>query len=176
MKCPSCGLENPPTAQICDCGYNFETHVLGKPILPPTSPVIGDKIILPIGTELRLAGLGSRWKGQFADGLIALGITIASILVIHLMRIGENYQIYICIGIYLGYLLLSDGFKGGRSFGKRIVNTAVVDSRDGKPCSYWQSLVRNITQVLGFIDWVFIFGKKRQRLGDKAARTVVVRV
>jgi uncharacterized RDD family membrane protein YckC len=26
------------------------------------------------------------------------------------------------------------------------------------------------------IDWVFIFGRKRQRLGDKAANTVVVKV
>ncbi len=24
MKCPNCGIINPPTAQRCDCGYNFE--------------------------------------------------------------------------------------------------------------------------------------------------------
>jgi len=23
MKCPQCGLENPPTANVCECGYNF---------------------------------------------------------------------------------------------------------------------------------------------------------
>jgi hypothetical protein len=23
MKCPSCGLENPPSAQYCDCGHEF---------------------------------------------------------------------------------------------------------------------------------------------------------
>ncbi len=25
MKCPSCGLTNPESTQVCDCGYNFET-------------------------------------------------------------------------------------------------------------------------------------------------------
>jgi len=25
MKCPSCSLENPPSAEICDCGYNFSS-------------------------------------------------------------------------------------------------------------------------------------------------------
>ncbi len=25
MKCPNCGKENPDSALICDCGYNFDT-------------------------------------------------------------------------------------------------------------------------------------------------------
>jgi uncharacterized RDD family membrane protein YckC len=28
--------------------------------------------------------------------------------------------------------------------------------------------------ILGPIDWIFIFGDRRQRLGDKAAGTIVV--
>ena len=34
MKCPRCGLINPPTAMICDCGYNFETKSVVKPLQP----------------------------------------------------------------------------------------------------------------------------------------------
>jgi hypothetical protein len=34
MKCPNCGLENPPSAGKCDCGYNFKT---GYRMLPDQS-------------------------------------------------------------------------------------------------------------------------------------------
>ena len=30
--------------------------------------------------------------------------------------------------------------------------------------------------LLGIIDWIFIFGDTRQRLGDMAANTIVVRL
>ena len=32
MYCPKCSLINPDSAQICDCGYNFETKRQEKPI------------------------------------------------------------------------------------------------------------------------------------------------
>lgn len=31
MECPICDLENPPTAEKCDCGYNFTTCEPGRP-------------------------------------------------------------------------------------------------------------------------------------------------
>jgi uncharacterized RDD family membrane protein YckC len=174
MNCPTCGLINPPTAQICDCGYNFETHTRGKPIDKKTTYYSGDMVVLPCGKDFVLAGLGKRWMGQFLDALIALAVTFLAVYPLLLLKLNDIAVATTALLFYFGYLLLSDGFKGGRSFGKRITKTAVIDSFDGKPCSYWQSLVRNITQVLGIFDWAFIFGKKRQRLGDKAAGTVVV--
>jgi uncharacterized RDD family membrane protein YckC len=51
----------------------------------------------------------------------------------------------------------------------------VVDARTGEPCTYRQSFIRNILLTfLGPIDWLFIFGERHQRLGDKAAGTIVV--
>lgn len=32
QRCPSCKLWNHPNAQICDCGYNFETLTVSAPI------------------------------------------------------------------------------------------------------------------------------------------------
>ena len=53
----------------------------------------------------------------------------------------------------------------------------VIDARTGQWCSFWQSFVRNLLlSLLNFIDWIFIFGAKRQRLGDLAASTVVIQI
>jgi hypothetical protein len=32
QECPVCHLINPGTARVCDCGYSFETHLVGKAI------------------------------------------------------------------------------------------------------------------------------------------------
>jgi len=36
MNCPNCGLINPPTAQRCDCGYDFVDRRQKQPLLPPS--------------------------------------------------------------------------------------------------------------------------------------------
>ena len=43
QRCPQCGTINEPTAQQCDCGYNFLHGEMGRPrnlpqrIAPPTA-------------------------------------------------------------------------------------------------------------------------------------------
>jgi hypothetical protein len=37
MRCPKCGLENPPRAEWCDCGYNFSTGRVSASKTQPTS-------------------------------------------------------------------------------------------------------------------------------------------
>jgi hypothetical protein len=41
VQCPACGLENPPSAIQCDCGYNFETGI--RP--PDVDPTVVIKIL-----------------------------------------------------------------------------------------------------------------------------------
>jgi uncharacterized RDD family membrane protein YckC len=174
MDCPKCGLINPPTSQRCDCGYDFDTRTYAKAIPSAVTPLLGNAIGLPTGSELMLAGLKSRLLGQSIDGLIALALALVCILLIYLIKIDESFQWSICLTVYLGYILFCDGFKGGQSLGKIIMKTAVVNASNGRPCSYWRSLLRNTFQFFGFFDWLFAFGKKRQRLGDIAAGTIVV--
>jgi uncharacterized RDD family membrane protein YckC len=176
MNCPSCGLIYPPTAQVCDCGFNFETQSRGKPMGNNTAAVfVRDQIITRTGREFTLASLGSRLKGQLLDGAIALALTFCLMFPFLFMGLSDEIIASLALIIYFGYLLFADAFKGGQSLGKRVMKTAVINLNDGKPCSFIQSLVRNIIQVFGIIDWVFIFGKKHQRLGDMAAGTIVVR-
>jgi len=79
-------------------------------------------------------------------------------------------QILDSIVAIVGFLI------AGTLAAKRLLNTAVIDATTGQPCTYGKAFIRNLLlAVLGLIDWVFIFGEKRQRLGDKAANTIVIK-
>ena len=120
------------------------------------------------------ASLGDRVLGQVLDSFVAMGPLLAIILFDVSARVGPMaFSAGLAFAVL--YLLFADGLPNGQSYGKRLVKTAVRDAASEAPCSSWQSFVRNLPLViLGVVDWVFIFGKRRQRLGDKLARTVVI--
>ncbi len=73
------------------------------------------------------------------------------------------------------YLLLADGLHDGQSFAKQWLGMRVVSERTGAPCTFVQSFLRNILlTALGPLDWIFIFGERHQRLGDRLAGTIVI--
>ena len=74
-----------------------------------------------------------------------------------------------------GYYLFADGLRDGQSLAKRHLGIRVIDAESGTPCTFFQSFLRNLLlAILGPLDWIFIFGERHQRLGDKAAGTIVV--
>lgn len=122
------------------------------------------------GSRYQLASLMERWVGELLDGLIYMAIVLPGLLV--------NSTIGLAIGLIAAilYLLFQDGLSNGQSWGKKIVKTRAIHSITATPCTFGQSFIRNLLlSILSWIDWVFIFGWKRQRLGDKAARTLVVK-
>ncbi|MDA0336704.1 MAG: RDD family protein [bacterium] len=123
------------------------------------------------GTQYPLATLGQRLLAQIVDGAVYFGIVLLTVLPF-------GFKGGVVGALIAGlYLLFQDGLAGGQSFGKRLTKTAVIDARTGQWCSFWQSFVRNLLlSLLNFIDWIFIFGAKRQRLGDLAAGTVVIQI
>ena len=166
MTCPNCGLINPATAQRCDCGFDFDAWLVKESYLDSKARRFGN-----------LASLGDRFLGQLLDDLVALAAILVSIIP-YAFSESAGTVTYVCgFSFAVFYVLCSDGFKGGQSYGKRIMRIAVVDEATGEPCTLGKSFIRSIFLVtLGFIDWVFVFGPKRQRLGDKAASTLVVKV
>ena len=127
------------------------------------------------GRRYELASRWERWAGQFLDALIYVAIFVAGFLASALL----NVEILSILGIIAAilYVLFQDGLANGQSLGKKLMRTSVIDSNTANSCSFGQSFLRNLLlSILGFIDWVFIFGKKRQRLGDKAAHTYVVKL
>lgn len=93
----------------------------------------------------------------------------------------------------LAYLLLGDGLFDGRSIGKKLIRLQVVSSETGAPCTFKDSILRNLPFGAGFILWkvpwigwlfplsvsglefVLLLGSKDgRRLGDELARTEVI--
>lgn len=126
-----------------------------------------------------LASLPQRLAAQFLDGLVVAAPVL--VLVYSAMALydysGWTAGVLVAAAIFYGftYVLFCDGLAGGQSLGKRWVGIRVISSETGAPCTYRQSFVRNfLLSFLGPIDWAFIFGERRQRLGDRAAGTIVI--
>ncbi len=123
---------------------------------------------------MEFASRGSRLLGQTLDGLVAASPIIALVF-LDSAGLASGALGMAAVLVSVAYLFLADGLPGGRSLGKRWLGMTVVDARSGEPCTVVQSLVRNLLlAVLGPLDWIFIFGERHQRLGDKAAGTIVV--
>ncbi|BAZ16910.1 hypothetical protein NIES4071_87880 [Calothrix sp. NIES-4071] len=74
------------------------------------------------------------------------------------------------------YRFFSDALNEGQSLGKQAMGISVVDAVSKRPCTIMQSFIRNLfLSSLGLIDLIFIFSKKRQRLGDRIANTIVIK-
>ena len=72
-------------------------------------------------------------------------------------------------------MFLMDGFKNGQGLGKKLLSLQVLRLKDGKPCTFKDSFIRRLTSVFQPLDSLWTLGKKRQRMGDKFAETVVVK-
>jgi uncharacterized RDD family membrane protein YckC len=122
-----------------------------------------------------LASLTDRLLGQILDSFVAIAAIAFSAIPFAVSEAVGQVTSACGLGIAVFYILFADGFSNGQSYGKRLMKTAVVDEDDGTPCTFFQSFLRNLLlAILGPIDWLFIFGQRRQRLGDKAASTIVI--
>ncbi len=73
-------------------------------------------------------------------------------------------------------LFFMDGFGDGQGAGKKLLSLQVLQLENGKPCSFKDSFVRRLTSIFQPLDSLWTFGKQRQRMGDKLAETVVVKL
>nr|WP_212752767.1 MULTISPECIES: RDD family protein [unclassified Vibrio] len=122
-----------------------------------------------------MASPGLRYLGQIIDGAISATIFIFFLWLGTLIGLSQASSSLIAFSAAALYFLLSDGLPKGQSLGKKLLGISVMDSVTGKSCSFPQSFFRNLlTPIIGMIDAVFILGKRRQRLGDKLAKTIVV--
>ena len=136
------------------------------------------------GKRYQLASLKERFFAFLLDVLIILPFICTYVLleykklpavleIISRLVVGDstNWEVIIML-----YFLIIDGLPNGQSFGKRIVKIQVIVETTGTPCTVGHAILRNFWYyILPIIDCAFVFGEKRQRLGDKIAQTRVVK-
>jgi uncharacterized RDD family membrane protein YckC len=128
---------------------------------------------------MTIASRSDRFVAQLIDSAFAIApvITLAIFAAVLPDALKSLAELLFLPALLLcgAYIIFADALPGGQSFGKQMLGIAVVDQQSGRPCSAWQSFVRNVLLAfLGFLDWVFILGERHQRLGDKAAGTIVI--
>ena len=114
---------------------------------------------------------------------------------VDLIIIGVAVKTVPQVGYFAGlvYLLISDGLFDGRSIGKKIMRLRVVSEEAGTPCSFRDSIVRNVTFAFSLVlyripllGWFFLLlafalefllmlgNEEGMRLGDDLADTRVI--
>jgi uncharacterized RDD family membrane protein YckC len=127
---------------------------------------------LPV--RLQLASRWQRFVSQMIDSVFAgIPMALTPAIVNHLPLLAGVWA-KLAVAWMLLYLGFGDGLHEGQSFAKQWLGIRVVDAQTGAPCTWGDSFIRNVFSILGPIDALFIFGEDHQRLGDKAAGTVVI--
>ena len=122
-------------------------------------------------TMLDLASVWRRLFAQLIDQI--LGVFF---IVVVVFLFGHSSALLGFL-IYFLYVTLNDALPNGQSYGKYLMKIKVINEKNGKPCKLLESFSRNITTlipVINLIDALMIFNKRKQRLGDVFADTLVV--
>lgn len=122
-----------------------------------------------------LAHPGKRYQGQAIDFGVCLLLFGICIAITKYFELSSQLARYFIFGVPLLYFVIADALPNGQSLGKRIMGLAVVSKSTGESCTLLQSFARNgATPLLGVADYLVVLGKRRQRLGDRIANTIVV--
>lgn len=107
-------------------------------------------------------------------------IWIAAMTLGFLGQVGQGVMLILLFFIMWGYFVLFEMWWDGTSPGKRIMKLRVVND-DFTPINFSASLVRNLLRTAdimpgcyGFAILTMLFNKDNKRLGDIAAKTVVI--
>ena len=139
--------------------------------------------------ELNLAGLGSRIAAAMVDTLIlGLVLLLAAFGVFGLADWFSSPLLAIGIGwlvlmlIVIGYFVAFEVFNEGRTPGKTMFGIRVLGV-DGEPVGFGPSMVRNLLRLVDLFPLLPVLGPiailvsdRNQRIGDLAARTLVIRL
>ena len=136
--------------------------------------------------NLSYQGIGPRFVAQIIDGVIllilyfVLGAAMFGSFTFDVFGLAALSFIGVYMLLFFLYFIVLEGAKGS-TVGKMITKIRVV-REDGSPCGYGPAIVRNVLRVIDALPFLYIVGlilisrsEKKQRLGDRLAKTVVIK-
>jgi uncharacterized RDD family membrane protein YckC len=187
-RCAQCGAPARPDALFCErCGAALSA---APPLVQmPAAAAPAPSYVVP-GTQMPYHGLLIRFAALLIDAIILL-------IIFGVVSVFFGAPAY-TFSSEIGYLSLTAAFilwpiitvlyftyllgRYGQTIGKMVVKIKVVNEADGSPITYQAAFIRTILLV---IDSLFIYlvgalliltSDNNQRLGDRVAHTVVVKV
>ena len=137
--------------------------------------------------EVPIATLGVRTFGAVADILIIVVIwSVYGVFFGEIPEAGFGFKLeglpaLISFAGMFAYFIVTEAVWGATP-GKMLVGMRVVNEEDGAVIGWQRSIVRNLLRVVDVFPAFYLVGfffavssPKTQRLGDRIARTVVVR-
>jgi uncharacterized RDD family membrane protein YckC len=176
MRCPRCRLENPPTAQRCDCGYDFASKQMERSYSAPAGAPGQDAAACARGYSKNHV-LGQRWGATVLDVFLFI---VLFIIVVNVFPDSDAALGLLGVGV-LAYYVVMEG-KWGATLGKLATKLRVVNAQGQAP-GFGRAAVRTILRlvevnpiVAGGIPagLVALLSPTKQRLGDMLAGTYVL--
>ena len=138
---------------------------------------------------MRYIGVGRRSIAALVDGIILLAVSFPLGHYRHVRSPSgmTTYSIHFGGGAFLGLIGLVIVYHSimeatvGATLGKMAMGIRVVQA-DGSKCTWRGAIVRDLLRVIDFLPFAYLAGAisvwsspTRQRLGDRAGETVVIR-
>lgn len=135
-----------------------------------------------VDLALELAGIGSRFLADAVDGMIRIvPIVIIAVAAGAVGDAGIAIGTVVIFLLVFAYDVLFETRNGGRTPGKKAAGLRVV-TETGGAVDFRSSAIRNLLRLVDALPGVYLVGiaailatKRNQRLGDLAARTLVIR-
>jgi uncharacterized RDD family membrane protein YckC len=183
--CGFCGKELPVDAGFCSA--------CGRPVASAASSSIPGQVPpFSGGVRPNLASEVGRIVAVIIDSLLLLVVSVFILIPFWLLggflRFAGSFG-FVLFGpltllSWLLWLLYFTYFEAtsGQTLGKMAMNIRVVDEITLQHLDFARSLVRNILRIIDYLPFLYLIGfiliatnSKKQRIGDMAARSVVVK-
>jgi len=184
MICNKCGTQNPDEADFCiKCGNSLKpvkqplaekAAVTSKGVLGTEKDVILHRILAVIIDYIVMGILSAVILGASIGPGLATGSPGAFIS-------GLIMSMVLVVVLWIFYGIVMETWRG-QTVGKMVMGIIVV-KENGEPCTFAAAFLRNLFRIIDHLPTLYVIGfivmaitEKKQRIGDRLAGTVVVKV